>query len=156
MALLRFLHIMMTVWKVYCLVTFFSEEDEYENEDKYNLEHDTSDEDSCMSDKDVDNELETFDGFVDSLVYGISKGESMDLVALGNFDMKKKHAVYPYDHLESYHAEPHKSINIEDMEKQCCEKTDVMDSPSLISSSDIKFSLSSLLILIYGLDWSYG
>ena len=31
------------------------------------------------------------------LVYGISKGESMDHVALGKFDMKKEHAVYPYD-----------------------------------------------------------
>ena len=78
----------------------FSEEDEYENEDKYNLEHDTSDE--GLSDKDVDeeswtfmenpvydmnkeenNEPEKFDGFVDFFVYGISKGESMDHVALG-------------------------------------------------------------------------
>ena len=56
MALLRFLHIMMIVCKVYCLVTFFSEEDEHENKDKYNLEHDTSDEDSLMSDKDVEEE----------------------------------------------------------------------------------------------------
>ena len=31
----------------------FSEEDEYENEDKYNFEHDTSDEDSLIYDKDV-------------------------------------------------------------------------------------------------------
>ena len=59
----------------------FSEEYEYENEDKYNLEHDTSDKDSLMSDKDVEEESwtfienpvyeendepETFDGFVDS------------------------------------------------------------------------------------------
>ena len=34
----------------------FSEEDEYENEDKYNLEHDTSDEDSLIFDKDIDEE----------------------------------------------------------------------------------------------------
>ena len=86
----------------------FYEEDEYENEDKYSLEHDTSDEDSLIPDKDVDeeswtfmenpvcdmnkeenNEPETFDGFVDFSVYGISKGESMDHVVLGNFDMKK-------------------------------------------------------------------
>ena len=71
------------------------------------MEHDTSDEDSLMSDKDVDEESWTimenpvyemykeennkpkfFDGFVNSPVYGISKGESMDLVALGNFNMK--------------------------------------------------------------------
>ena len=119
----------------------FSEEDEYENEDKYNLEHDTSDEDSLIPNKDVDgdsqtfmenpiydmskeenNELETFDGFVYSPVYDISnrgssesldgfiedpihkglKGESMDLVALGNFDMEEEHVVYPYDQSEPY------------------------------------------------------
>ena len=34
----------------------FYEEDEYENEDKNNLEHDTSDEDSLIPDKDVDEE----------------------------------------------------------------------------------------------------
>ena len=94
------------------------------------LEHDTSDEDSLISDKDIDeeswtfmentvydmnkkenNEPETFDGFVDSPVYGISKGESMDLVALGNFDMEKEHAVYPYDQ-----SEPYISINNEEKE----------------------------------------
>ena len=34
----------------------FFEEYEYENDDKYNLEHDISDEDSLISDKDVDEE----------------------------------------------------------------------------------------------------
>ena len=38
----------------------FFEEDEYENEDKYDLEHDTSDEDSLMSDKVVDEDSWTF------------------------------------------------------------------------------------------------
>ena len=42
----------------------FFEEYEYENEDKYNLEHDTSDKDSLMSDKDVDNEPEIFYGLL--------------------------------------------------------------------------------------------
>ena len=92
-------------------MTFFSEEDEYENEDNYNLEHDTCDEESLMSDKDVDNEPETFDGFVDSPVYDISKGESMKLVDLGNFDMLKEHVVYPYDQ-----SKPYISINNEDKE----------------------------------------
>ena len=74
-----------------------SEEDGYENVDKYSLEHDTSDEDSLIPDKDVDeeswtfmenlvcdmnkeenNELETFDCFFYFSVYGISKWESMD------------------------------------------------------------------------------
>ena len=53
------------------------------------MDHDTSDEDSLMSDKDVDNEPKTLDGFVDSPIYGISKGESMDLVALGNLIWKR-------------------------------------------------------------------
>ena len=69
----------------------FSEEDEYEGEEKYNLEHDTSDEQSLMSRKYVDedswtfmenpiydifeeenNEPENFDGFVDNSFYAIS------------------------------------------------------------------------------------
>ena len=61
--------------------------------------------------KEENNEPETFDGFVDSLVYGIYKGENMDHVALGNFDMEKKHAFYPYDH-----SEPYISISNEDKE----------------------------------------
>ena len=220
------------------------------------MEHDTSDKDSLISDKDVDedswtfmensvcdmnkeenNEPETFDGFVDFSVYDISKEESMDHVALGNFDMKKEHAVYAhyqsdtyinisnedkensisepdisngesitfniddgddywdfcgylfknpiyaipsegsvyleicgspiyynsiegsmnletlenpsmekqhskllYDHSESYHPEPHKGISNEDMEKQFCEKMDVMqllEYQSQLSSSHI-------------------
>ena len=53
--------------------------------------------------KEENNETETFDGFVDFSVYGISKGESMDHVALGNFDNKKKKlAVYPHDKYEPY------------------------------------------------------
>ena len=72
------------------------------------MEHDTSDEDSLIPDKDINeeswtfmenpvydinkeenNELETFDGFVDSPVYGISKGENMELVALENLIWKR-------------------------------------------------------------------
>ena len=41
------------------------------------------------------NEPETPDGFVDSPIYGISKGESIDLVALRNFNMEEEHVVYP-------------------------------------------------------------
>ena len=82
----------------------------------------------CDMNKVENNEPKTFDGFADFSVYGISKGESMDHVALGNFDMKNEHAVYPYDHSESYHAEPHKGIGNQDIEKQYCEKSDVMQS----------------------------
>ena len=52
--------------------------------------------------KEENNEPETFDGFVDSPICGIYKGESMDLFALGNFDMEKEHAVYPYDQFDPY------------------------------------------------------
>ena len=52
--------------------------------------------------KEENNEPETFDGFVDSPVYGISNGEIMDLVSLGNFDMEKEHVVYPYDQSKPY------------------------------------------------------
>ena len=105
----------------------FSEEDEYGNGDKYSLDHDRSDEDSLMSDKHVEeeswtfmenpiyeenNEPETLDGFVDSPVYGISKGENMDLVALENFDTEKEHAVYPYDQ-----SKPYITISNEEKEK---------------------------------------
>ena len=38
----------------------FFEEYEYEDEDKYSLEHDTRDKDSLMSDKDVDHDSQTF------------------------------------------------------------------------------------------------
>ena len=69
----------------------------------------------CDINKEENNEPETFDGFVDFSVYGISKGESMDHVALGKFDMEKEHATYPYDQ-----SGPYISINNEDMEKQCC------------------------------------
>ena len=39
--------------------------------------------------KEENNEPEIFYGFVDFTVYGISKGESMDHVALGKFDMER-------------------------------------------------------------------
>ena len=83
--------------------------------------HDTSNDDSLIPDKDVDeeswtfmekpvcdmnkvenNEPENFDGFVDFSVYGTSKRESMDHVALGNFDMKKEHAVYAHYQSDIY------------------------------------------------------
>ena len=50
----------------------------------------------------------------------------MDLETWENPSMEKKHSKLLYDHSESYHAKPHKDINNEDIEKQCCEKTDVM------------------------------
>ena len=42
--------------------------------------------------------------------------------------MEEEHSEFSRDHSESYHAEPHKGISNEDIEKQCCEKSDVMQS----------------------------
>ena len=78
--------------------------------------------------KEENNEPETFDGFVDFSIYGISKGESMDLETWENPSMEEEHSKLLYDQSESYHAEPHKCINNEDIETQCCEKLDVMQS----------------------------
>ena len=50
----------------------------------------------------------------------------MDLETLENPSMEKQHSKLLSDHSKSYHAEPHKGVNNEDMEKQCCEKTDVI------------------------------
>ena len=113
------------------------------------MEHDTSDEDSLIPDKDVNeeswtfmenpvydmnkeenNERETFDGFVDFSIYGISKGESMDHVALGNFDMKKEHVVYPYDQFE-----PYISISNEDKEN-LISKLDISNGESITFDID--------------------
>ena len=51
----------------------FYEEDEYENEDKYSLEHGTSDEDSPIPNKDVDEESWTF---MENPVYDMNKEEN--------------------------------------------------------------------------------
>ena len=43
-----------------------------------------------------------------------------------NLSMEEDHSEFSHDHPESYHAEPHKGINNEDIEKQYCERSDVM------------------------------
>ena len=50
----------------------------------------------------------------------------MDLETWENTSMEAEHSKLLYDHSESYHAELHKSISNEDIEKQYCEKLDVM------------------------------
>ena len=52
----------------------------------------------------------------------------MDLEAWENPSMEEEHSKLLYDHSESYHAKPHKGINNEYIEKQCCEESDVMQS----------------------------
>ena len=63
-------------------------------------------------------------------VYGISKGESMDHVALGNFDIKKEHAVYPHDQ-----SDPYISISNEDKENLISEP-DISNGESITSNID--------------------
>ena len=50
----------------------------------------------------------------------------MDLDTWENLSMKGDHSEPSRGHLESYHAEPHKGISNEYIEKQCCENSDVM------------------------------
>ena len=52
----------------------------------------------------------------------------MDLETLENLSMEEEHLEFSCDHSESYHAEPHKGIGNEDIEKQYCEKSDVTQS----------------------------
>ena len=40
--------------------------------------------------------------------------------------LQAEHSKLLYDHSESHHAEPHKGVSNEDIEKQCCEKIDMM------------------------------
>ena len=54
----------------------------------------------------------------------------MDHVALGNFDMKKEHAVYPYDQ-----SEPYISISNEDKENLISEP-DISNGESITSNID--------------------
>ena len=66
--------------------------------------------------------------------------------------MEEEHSEISDDHSESYHVEPHKGINNEDIEKQCCEKTVVMQSveyQSQLSSSHMKFPYDLELLGAY-------
>ena len=47
----------------------------------------------------------------------------MDLETLENLSMEDEHSEFSCDHSKSYHVEPHKGINNEDIEKQYCEKS---------------------------------
>ena len=51
---------------------------------------------------------------------------SKDLDAWENLSMEEEHSKFSCDHSDSYHVELHKGISNEDIEKQCCEKIDVM------------------------------
>ena len=52
----------------------------------------------------------------------------MDLDVWENFSMKEENSEFSCDHSDSYHVEQHKGISNEYIEKQYCEKSDVMQS----------------------------
>ena len=45
-----------------------------------------------------------------------------------NLSIEEKNSKFSHDHSESNHAEPHKGISNEDIEKHCCENSDTMHS----------------------------
>ena len=59
-------------------------------------------------------------------IYYTSIEESMDLETLENLSTEEEHLEFSCDHSKSYHAEPHKSISSEDIEKQYHEESDMM------------------------------
>ena len=63
-----------------------------------------------------------------SPIYDTSIEGSVDLETWENPSMEEEHSKLLYDHSKSYHAEPHKGIGNEDIEKQYCEKSNVMQS----------------------------
>ena len=76
----------------------------------------------------------------------------MDLDTWENLIMEEEHSEFSHDHLESYHSELYKGINNEDIEKHCCEKTDVMQSveyQSQLSYSHMDFSYDLELLAAY-------
>ena len=52
----------------------------------------------------------------------------MDLDSWENLSMEEDHAEFSRNHLETYHAKPHKVSSNEYIEKKCCGKLDVMQS----------------------------
>ena len=59
-------------------------------------------------------------------IYDTSVEGSIDLDTWENISMEEEHSKFSRDHSDSYHTKPHKGISNEDIEKQCCEKSDVM------------------------------
>ena len=113
-------------WKFYCLVTFFEEEDDSDQEeDKYSLGCDASDEDSLISDMDggddywtfMENPVyETLENLIENLIYDMSnKGSvyseicgspiydtsiegSVDLETWESFGMEEEHSKFSFDY----------------------------------------------------------
>ena len=80
----------------------------------------------------------------------------MDLETWENPSIEEQYSKLFYGHSDSYHAEPHKGINNEDIEKQFCEKTDVIESmvyQSQLSSSHMEFPYDLDLLGVYAMSY---
>ena len=113
-------------------------------------EHDAMDEDSPTYDMDGSDDYWNFidnptcENIIDNPIHDMSSKGSVYSKICGspiydtsiegsvdtweNLSMEEEHSKFSHDHPESYHAEPHKSISNEDIEKQYCEKSNVMQS----------------------------
>ena len=70
LALILLMSIMMIVWKVYYLVTLFSEEDDYDHEEGYSQGFDTSEEESLTSEMD-----DNFETLIKNIILEVSCDE---------------------------------------------------------------------------------
>ena len=73
-----------------------------------------------------------------------------------NLSMEEERSKSSHDHSKSYHVEPHKVNNNEYIEKQCCEKLDVMQSveyQSQPSSSHIEVPYDLDLLGAYAMSY---
>ena len=80
----------------------------------------------------------------------------MDLDTWENISMEEKHSEFSHDHLESYHAEPHKVSSNEYIEKQFCGNLDVMQSveyQSRPSSSHVEVPYDLELLGAYAMNY---
>ena len=75
---------------------------------------------------DMSNKGSVYSKICGSPIYDTSIEGSTDLDAWEKLSMEEEHSKFSCDHSESYHAEPHKGISNEDIEKQYCENSDVM------------------------------
>ena len=66
---------------------------------------------------DMSNKGSVYSKICGSPIYDMSIKGSMDLDVWENFSMKEEHSEFSCDHSDSYHAEHHKGISNEDIEK---------------------------------------
>ena len=108
-------------------------DDYYEHEEGIYISGcDTSKEDSLISDIDGSDDYWNFidnptcENLIENPIHDMSSKGSVN--TWENLSMEEENPHFSCDHSKSYHAEPHKGISNEDIEKQCCENSDVMQS----------------------------